>query len=30
MDIRAGLIAAVVLSFLGALWIFRSGVRALQ
>ncbi len=30
MDIHAGVIAAVVLSFLGALWIFRSGIRALQ
>lgn len=30
MDIRAGIIAAVVMSVLGALWIFRSGIRALQ
>src|SRR6266508_4314664 len=30
MDIRAGIIAAVVLSFIGALLIFRSGIRALQ
>jgi len=30
MDIRAGIIAAVVLSFIGALWIFRSGLRTLQ
>ncbi len=30
MDIRAGIIAAVVLSLLGALWILRSGIRALQ
>jgi type VI secretion system secreted protein VgrG len=30
MDIRAGIIAAVVLSIIGALWIFRSGVRALR
>lgn len=30
MDIRAGIIAAAVLSLLGALWIFRSGLRALQ
>ena len=30
MDIHAGVIAAVVLSFIGALWIFRSGIRALQ
>jgi hypothetical protein len=30
MDIRAGIIAAVALSFLGALLIFRSGIRALQ
>jgi len=30
MDIRAGIIAAVVLSALGAILIFRSGIRALQ
>jgi hypothetical protein len=30
MDIRAGIIAAVVLSFIGALWIFRSGFRTLR
>src|SRR5512135_2430807 len=30
MDIHAGIIAAVILSFLGALWILRSGIRALQ
>src|SRR5687768_10091243 len=30
MDIRAGIIAAVVLSVLGAIFILRSGIRALQ
>ncbi len=30
MDIRAGVIAAVIMSIVGALWIFRSGIRALQ
>lgn len=30
MDIRAGVVAAVVMSIIGALWIFRSGIRALQ
>ena len=30
MDIHAGVIAAVVLSVIGALWIFRSGIRTLQ
>ena len=30
MDIRAGVIAAVVLSVIGAILIFRSGIRALQ
>jgi type VI secretion system secreted protein VgrG len=30
MDIRAGLITAAILSVLGALWLFRSGIRTLQ
>ena len=30
MDIRAGIIAAIALSFIGALWIFRSGFRTLR
>lgn len=30
MDIRAGIIATVVMAVIGALWIFRSGIRALQ
>src|SRR5690349_3023862 len=30
MDIRAGIIATVIVSFLGALWILRSGFRTLR
>jgi hypothetical protein len=30
MDIRAGVITAAILSVLGALWLFRSGIRNLQ
>ena len=30
MDIRSGIIAAVVMAILGALWILRAGIRALQ
>jgi len=30
MDIRAGVIAAAILSVVGAIWLFRAGIRALQ
>jgi uncharacterized membrane protein YdjX (TVP38/TMEM64 family) len=30
MDIRAGIIATVVILFIAALWVFRSGFRTLR